>query len=79
MGTAMTRSLRNGLTRRQVMQSGAAVGAGLLMPSAFSALARARQSDQSGTFRAMSWETEAEMRKWQRHLDAFFSANNPNR
>jgi multiple sugar transport system substrate-binding protein len=60
------------------MQSGAAVGAGLLVPSAFSAPARARQSDQSGTFRAMSWETEAEMRKWQRHLDTFFSANYPN-
>ncbi len=26
----------------------------------------------------MSWETEAEMRKWQQHIDTFFADNYPN-
>jgi multiple sugar transport system substrate-binding protein len=82
MGTSMRRSLSSRINRRQLLQASSAVGAGLLAPHAFSSEARARQdatpSDQSGTFRAMSWETEAEMRKWQRHINNFFDTNYPN-
>src|SRR5262245_14196868 len=81
MGTSMRQSLRSRINRRQLLQAGSAVGAGLVAPAALSGVAGARQdtpSDQSGTFRAMSWETEAEMRKWQRHINTFFDTNYPN-
>ena len=72
------RRLPREMSRRQLLLLSAATGATLLLPAA---PARARQdtpSDQSGTFRAISWETEAEMRKWFQHMNAFFENDYPN-
>lgn len=75
------RSFSRSFSRRRLLQASTLTGAGLALPRRFAAGA-ARQdapsADTSGTFRAMSWETEAEMRKWQRHLDTFFADNYPN-
>ena len=74
----MRRDRQRRFTRRQMLQAGSAAGAGLLIPSTFAKPSLAAQSDQTGDFRAMSWETEAEMRKWQQHIDKFFADNYPN-
>jgi multiple sugar transport system substrate-binding protein len=74
----MRRDRQRQFTRRQMLQTGSAAGAGLLIPSTFAKPSLAAQSDQTGDFRAMSWETEAEMRKWQQHIDKFFADNYPN-
>ena len=34
-------------------------------------------SDQTGTFKVMSWEGEEEMRKWSKHIDSFFAEQYP--
>lgn len=67
------------VTRRQLIQLGAiAAGAGLALPNLAALAQTPVASDISGTFKAMSWETEAEMRKWFQHTDAFFSTRYPN-
>lgn len=68
---------RRAMNRRRLMQTGAMAGAGLALPWQFAGRAAASQSDLSGTFRAMSWEGEAEMRKWLLHMNNFFEANYP--
>ena len=78
MTSPMRRDRQRQFTRRQMLQAGSAAGAGLLIPSTFAKPSLAAQSDQTGSFRAMSWETEAEMRKWQQHIDTFFADNYPN-
>ncbi len=70
-------SSRRAINRRNLMQAGALAGAGLMLPRQFAGSVAARQSDLTGTFRAMSWEGEAEMRKWLLHMNTFFEDNYP--
>ena len=70
-------SSRRAINRRHLMQAGAVAGAGLMLPRQFAGSAAASQSDLSGTFRALSWEGEAEMRKWLLHMNTFFDTNYP--
>ena len=72
----MRRDRQRQFTRRQML-GGFRGRRGTLMPSTFAKPSSAAQSDQTGDFRAMSWETEAEMRKWQLHIDKFVD-NYPN-
>jgi multiple sugar transport system substrate-binding protein len=66
-------------TRRQMIQVGAALAAaGFALPAGAARAQTPAVSDVSGTLRAMSWETESEMRKWFRHTDEFFSTRYPN-
>ncbi len=82
MERSQRQSHRRGLSRRQVLKAGAATGVGLFLPRAAVGATPARQSATpstiSGTFRAMSWESEAEMRKWRLHIDRFFQTYYPN-
>ena len=65
-------------TRRQLIQLGVVAAAtGLALPGGRAQAQTPVASDLSGTFRGMSWETEAEMRKWFRHTEAFFSTRYP--
>ena len=66
-------------TRRQLIQLGLiAAATGLALPGGRAqAQTPVVASDLSGTFRGMSWETEAEMRKWFRHTETFFSTRYP--
>jgi multiple sugar transport system substrate-binding protein len=71
-------SLGRGITRRQMLKAGSMAGAGLLLPRSLAAAPMRQDTSATGTFRAMSWETEAEMRKWQLHINNFFKKNYPN-
>lgn len=65
-------------TRRQLIQVGAMAAAGLMLPARAALAQTPVASDVSGTFKAMSWESEAEMRKWFLHTEKFFSTWYPN-
>ena len=66
-------------TRRRLIQFGAAAAAaGIVLPAAPALAQTPAASDLSGTLRGMSWETEAEMRKWFRHTEEFFATRYPN-
>jgi multiple sugar transport system substrate-binding protein len=77
MNSPIRQSLQRGFSRRQMLKAGSLAGASSLLPRGLAALARQDES-LTGTFRTMSWETEAEMRKWQLHINSFFEENYPN-